>query len=47
MMVEHLDLLKEYREEVVIRLAKHQQKLTRRYNQDVKAREFGVGDLVL
>ena len=47
MMVEHLDLLKEYREEVVIRLAKHQQKRTRRYNQDVKAREFGIGDLVL
>ena len=47
MMVKHLDLLEEYREAVVIRLAEYQQKLARRYNRDVKAREFGAGDLVL
>ena len=32
MMVEHLDLLEEYRELVVIRLAEYQQKLARHYN---------------
>ena len=47
MMVEHLDLLEEYWEAVVIQLAEYQQKLTWRYNWDVKAREFGAGDLVL
>ena len=47
MMVEHLDLLEEYREAAVIRLAEYQQKLARRYNRDVNAREFGAGDLVL
>ena len=47
MMVEHLDLLEEYREAAVIRLAEYQQKLARRYNRDVKAREFSVGDLVI
>ena len=46
-MVEHLDLLEEYREAAVIRLAEYQQKLAQRYNRDVKVREFGVGDLVL
>ena len=46
-MVEHLDLLEEYREAAVIRLVEYQQKLTRHYNRDVKAREFGAGDLVL
>ena len=47
MMVEHLDLLKEYREAGVIRLVEYQQKLARRYNRDVKTREFGARDLVL
>ena len=47
MMVKHLDLLEEYREAAVIRLAEYQQKLARRYNRDVKTREFGVGDWVL
>ena len=47
MMVEHLDLLEEYWEAVVIRLAKYQQKLARRCNRDVKVREFGAEDLVL
>ena len=45
--MERLDLLEEYREAATIRLAEYQQKLTRRYNRDVKTREFGVGDLVL
>ena len=47
LMVEHLDLLEEYREAVTIRLVEYQQKLTQRYNRDVKTREFSVGDLVL
>ena len=47
MMVEHLDLLEEYREVAVIRLAEYQQKLAQRYNRDVKTREFGARDLVL
>ena len=47
MMVEHLDLLEKYREAVVIQLAEYQQKLTRRYNRDVKTKEFGARDLVL
>ena len=47
MMVERLDLLGEYWESAVIRLAKYQQKLARCYNRDVKAREFSTGDLVL
>ena len=47
MMVEHLDLLEEYREATIIRLAEYQQKLARHYNQDVKTREFGARDLVV
>ena len=47
MMVEHLDLLEKYREAAVIQLAEYQQKLTRRYNRDVKTREFSARDLVL
>ena len=47
MMVEHLDLLEEYREAAIIWLAEYQQKLARRYNLDVNTREFGAGDLVL
>ena len=30
-----------------IRLAEYQQKLARRYNRDVRVKEFGVADLVL
>ena len=47
MMVERLDLLEEYREAAVIRLAEYQQKLAQCYNRDVSAREFDAGDLVL
>ena len=47
MMLEQLDLLEEYREMATIRLAEYQQKLARRYNQDVRVREFGARDLVL
>ena len=47
MMVERLDLLVEYREATTIKLSEYQQDLARHYNQDVKTREFGVGDLVL
>ena len=46
-MVEHFDLLEEYREAATIRLAEYQQKLAWHYNQDVKTREFGARDLVL
>ena len=45
--MKRLDLLEEYREAVTIRLAEYQQKLARRYNRDVKTREFSAGDLVL
>ena len=45
--MEQLDSLEEYREAAIIRLAEYQQKLARRYNQEVKEREFGAGDLVL
>ena len=47
MMVERLNLLDEYRETATVRLAKYQQDLARRYNRDVKTREFSAGDLVL
>ena len=47
MMVERLDLLEEYREAAVIRLAEYQQKLTQHYNRDVKTTEFDARDLVL
>ena len=46
-MAEHLDLLDECRETATIRLAKYQQSLARRYNRDVKIREFNARDLVL
>ena len=46
-MVKQLDSLEEYREVAIIRLAEYQQKLARRYNRDVKVREFSAGDLVL
>ena len=46
-LMECLDLLEEYREVVVIRLAEYQQKLAWRYNRGVRVREFSAGDLVL
>ena len=45
--MERLDLLEEYRDAAAIRLVEYQQKLTRRYNRDVRVREFNAGDLVL
>ena len=45
--MERLDLLEEYRDATTIRLAKYQQKLARRYNRDVREREFNARDLVL
>ena len=47
LLVEHLDLLEEYREALIIQLAEYQQKLAQLYNKDVKTREFSTGDLVL
>ena len=47
MIMERLDLLKEHRKVTTIQLAEYQQELARRYNQDVKTREFSAGDLVL
>ena len=46
-MVERLNWLGECREATTIRLAEYQQKLARRYNQDVRTRGFSAGDLVL
>ena len=47
LMMKQLNLLEECRESATIRLTKYQQKLIRRYNRDVRRREFGAGDLVL
>ena len=47
LMLEHLDWLEECREAATVRLTEYQQRLAQRYNRDVKAREFNVGDLVL
>ncbi|XP_023877204.1 uncharacterized protein LOC111989644 [Quercus suber] len=47
LMVGCLDKLEECQEMVTMRVAKYQQKLARRYNRDVRAREFIAGDLVL
>ena len=47
LMVKQLDLLKEYQESATIWLVEYQQKLARRYNREVKRREFSVGDLVM
>ena len=47
LMVKHLDLLEECQELATIWLVEYQQKLARRYNRDVKRREFCTGDLVL
>ena len=46
-LMKRLDLLEEYRDATTIRLAKYQQKLARRYNRDVRVREFNARDLVL
>jgi len=40
-------MLEECRESATIQLAEYQQRLARRYNRDVRKREFGAGDLVL
>ena len=47
MMAERLDLLEEYRKAATIWLTEYQQNLARRYNRDVKTREFSAGNLVL
>ena len=47
LLVERLDLLEEYQDTVTIRLAEYQQKLARRYNQDIRVSEFSAEDLVL
>ncbi|XP_075636811.1 uncharacterized protein LOC142609054 [Castanea sativa] len=47
LMVKQLDSLEECWESATIRLANYQQKLARRYNKDVKKREFSAGNLVL
>ena len=46
-MLKQLNLLEECLESATIQLTKYQQKLIRRYNRDVRRREFGAGDLVL
>lgn len=47
LMLKQLDLLKARWEVATIRLANYQQLLARRYNRDLKTKEFGAGDLVL
>ena len=47
LMMERLDWLEECRDAVTIQLAEYQQRLTQRYNRDIKGREFSTGDLVL
>ena len=47
LMLKQLNLLEERQESATIWLAEYQQKLARRYNRDVRRREFGAGDLVL
>ena len=47
LMLKQLNPLEEHRELVTIRLAEYQQKLARRYNKDMRKREYGAGDLVL
>ncbi|XP_023914564.1 uncharacterized protein LOC112026112 [Quercus suber] len=47
MIVGLLDRLEECREAATVRPAEYQQKLARRYNQGIRAREFSAGDLVL
>lgn len=42
-----MDLLEEHKEYVVMRMASYHQRMARYYNARVKAKEFGVGDLVL
>ena len=45
--MKQLDSLEECWESTTIRLAEYQQKLARRYNKDMKKREFGARDLVI
>ena len=47
LMIKQLNMLEECRESATIRMAEYQQRLTQRYNKDVRKREFGAGDLVL
>ena len=47
LMLKHLNLLEERQQLATIRLVEYQQKLARRYNRDVRKREFGAKDLVL
>ena len=47
LMLKQLNLLEERRESKTIQLAEYQQKLARRYNRDMRKREFGARDLVL
>ena len=46
-MIKQLNVLEERQESVTIQLVEYQQKLSRRYNRDMRKREFGAGDLVL
>ena len=46
-MIKQLNMLEERRELATIQLVEYQQKLTRRYNRDMRKREFRAGDLVL
>ena len=43
----NLDLIDEVREEVMKRMAKHKEAITRYYNRKVKVRRFNTGNFVL
>lgn len=47
MLAEQLDLIEENKDIASIRLANYQQKLCRRYNRNVRPREFVPRDLVM
>ena len=47
LMLKQFDSLEESQEAATICLVDYQQKLARRYNRDMRIREFGAGDLVL
>ncbi|XP_075670338.1 uncharacterized protein LOC142640130 [Castanea sativa] len=47
LMSKQLNLLEEHQEAAINRLAEYQQKLTWKYNRNVRKREFATGDLVL
>ena len=46
-MAKQLDSLEQHQESATIKLVEYQQKLSHRYNHDIKSREFSAGDSAL